>query len=131
MSGERPSDSEPPGVAPRRVRLAVVRGFRGVCPACGEGRLFSGYVAQVDACARCGESFTAYRTADFAPYLVTFAIGLVFVPLTLVLSMSAYATLWLVAALCVAALTCALVLLPRAKGAAVGLLWALDVTSET
>jgi uncharacterized protein (DUF983 family) len=109
----------------------VARGLRGRCPACGKGRLFSGYLAQALECGSCGEDLSSYRTADFAPYLVTFAIGLVFTPLALVLSASPYSSALLVPLLALLALACAAVLLPRAKGAALALLWALDDEQPT
>ena len=106
---------------------AVARGFIGRCPSCGRGRLIAGYVRPVRRCGVCGEDLAAYQTADFAPYLVTFVVGLVFTPLVLALSAHAELGGWALAATLGAAVTSALLLLPRMKGAAVGLLWALDV----
>jgi uncharacterized protein (DUF983 family) len=109
------------------VARAVWRGFRGRCPACGKGRILRGYLSPEPACAHCGEDLTPYRTADFAPYLVTFAIGPIFIPLALLLALHPGASGWALWVLVPAALTLAAILLPRAKGAAIGLLWALDV----
>jgi uncharacterized protein (DUF983 family) len=89
--------------------------------------LLRGYVTPVGDCPVCGERLAGYRTADFAPYLVTFAIGLTFIPIAVNVSLSTGVSNWLVAALVPLALTAALVLLPRMKGAAIGLLWALDI----
>jgi uncharacterized protein (DUF983 family) len=114
----------------RRVLPAIARGFRLACPKCGRGRLLSGYLTPVAACNVCGEQLAAYQSADFAPYLVTFAIGLVFTPLIVVLELSGYANDWSVAGIAALALVSALLLLPRAKGAAISLLWALDVRSN-
>lgn len=111
----------------RAVVSAVARGFLGKCPACGRGRLIQGYIRQSPHCSACQENLAPYQTADFAPYLVTFAVGLIFTPLVLVLSGSPAFHDWAVAATLAAAIATALVLLPRAKGAAIGLLWALDV----
>ncbi len=80
---------------PRDLARAVARGFRGRCPRCGQGRLLAGYISPVSECAICGEHLQPCQTADFAPYLVVFAI--------------------------------ALTLPPRAKGAAIALLWTLDI----
>lgn len=69
------------------------------------------------------------RDGGFAPYLVTFAVGLICIPAALLISLQSGSeprTAWLLLA---AALALAAVLLPRAKGAAIGLLWALDVRS--
>ncbi len=88
----------------RSVVPALARGIRGRCPRCGKGRILSGYIRPNARCAACGEDLSSYRTADFAPYLVTFVIGAIFTPLTVVFSMSADANAWVVAALTVAAL---------------------------
>lgn len=115
---------------PRDVGRAVARGFRGRCPRCGQGRLLSGYISPVADCPRCGEHLRPYQTADFAPYLVVFANGLIFTPVIVVLSMSPYGSVWLTALLVLVALANALTLLPRAKGAAIALLWALDIRAN-
>ena len=113
---------------PRNLGHALTRGFRGRCPPCGNGKLLAGFISPRPLCSACGENLAPFQTADFAPYLVTFAIGLTFTPLILVSTM-----LWNVPehlALGVrltAALACAMLLLPRMNGAAIGLLWALDV----
>jgi uncharacterized protein (DUF983 family) len=41
--------------------LPIARGLRGRCPACGEGRLFQGFLTLRTACERCGLD---YRFAD-------------------------------------------------------------------
>lgn len=125
-----PSPSPPADRPTRRLAPAVARGFLGRCPACGQGRLLSGYLLQAHTCQSCGEDLSGYRTADLAPYLVTFAIGIVFTPLALVLSTATPAGAWLAPTLAFSALACAALLLPRVKGAAVGLLWALDVSAD-
>ncbi len=106
---------------------AVARGLRGRCPACGRGALLKGYLSPVNVCDCCGEDLTPYGTADFAPYLVTFTIGLIFIPLALFLSLRSGFGGWVVWALMGATLAVAALILPRAKGAAIGILWALDV----
>jgi uncharacterized protein (DUF983 family) len=111
----------------RPLLSAIGRGFRNRCPHCGKGQLLRGYVTPTGDCAACNERLARYQTADFAPYLVTFAIGLIFMPIALALSLSGAVSNLAVLALIVVALSTALLLLPRMKGAAIGLLWALDV----
>lgn len=114
--------------APARVLgRAIMRGFIGRCPACGRGPVIRGYISPVAACSVCSEDLARYQTADFAPYLVTFFVGLVFTPLTFVLSLDETLADWALYVTIAAALATAIVLLPRTKGAAIGLLWALDV----
>jgi len=111
----------------RALGRAIMRGFIGRCPACGQGPVIRGYISPVAACSACGEALARYQTADFAPYIVTFFIGLVFTPLTFVLSLDEALGDWALYLTVGAALLTAIVLLPRTKGAAIGLLWALDI----
>jgi uncharacterized protein (DUF983 family) len=115
----------------RKLGPALRRGFCGRCPACGGGRLLTGFIRPVAACTECAENLEPYQTADFAPYLVTFAIGLVFTPLILAANLvwSVPADVSMAIGL-TAALLCAMILLPRAKGAAIGLLWSLNVRAN-
>jgi uncharacterized protein (DUF983 family) len=84
----------------------------------------------VATCSVCGEDLAPYRTADFAPYLVVFVIGLVFTPMVVAVSLSGVANDRLAYAIGAIAVITALLLLPRAKGAAIALLWALDLQSD-
>jgi uncharacterized protein (DUF983 family) len=43
-----------PGPEPAAPRTALARGFRGVCPRCGEGALFARWARPRPACAACG-----------------------------------------------------------------------------
>ena len=92
--------------------------------------MLSGYISPIATCAHCGEMLAPYQTADFAAYLVVFSVGLVFTPATAALSTSHYASGALIACLVLAALASALVLLPRAKGAAIALLWFHGITGN-
>lgn len=111
----------------RLLLRALGRGFMGRCPACGGGQVLSGYILPAKNCTECGEPFVRYHTADFAPYLVTFLIGLVFTPLTIILAVRMPDNPFVIWLFLACAVVAALALLPRIKGAAIALLWALDV----
>ena len=89
----------------------------------------TGYIGPVSVCAVCSEALVPYQTADFAPYLVVFMVGLVFTPLVVLLSLSSTGD-GAAVPVAAAALASALILLPRAKGVAIALLWALDIRSN-
>lgn len=112
----------------RRLGLALQRGLRGRCAACGKGRLLRNYLTPNVACSVCGEDLSRYQAADFAPYVVTFLIGLVFTPLALVLTARGASDVTLPVVL-LAAVASAVLLLPPIKGAALALLWALNETN--
>lgn len=118
------SPSEP---RERPLGLAIARGLIGRCPACGKGAIIIGFIRPAPNCTLCGEDLSPYQTADFAPYIVTFLVGLIYTPLVLVLALNERGSDWIIAAILAAAIVTALALLPRVKGASLGLLWALDV----
>lgn len=104
---------------------AMWRGLRGRCPACGEGKLFAGYLKQVGACAACREELGHIRSDDAAPWLTILVVGHIVVPL--MLSVERYTrwpdwaamTVWPLVALGLV-----LAVLPRAKGVLVSIIWA-------
>jgi len=49
--------------------------FRGVCPACDKGKLFSGLVTMLPTCASCGLNFAARETGDGPAFFGIVIIG--------------------------------------------------------
>ncbi len=68
-----------PAPAPGWVRpgalVAMLRGLRGRCPCCGQGKLFQGWLRQVPACAFCHAPVGAARGDDAPPYFVIFIVA--------------------------------------------------------
>lgn len=106
---------------PSALRTAW-RGARFRCPNCGARTLFRAYLKLNQSCAACGADFSHSETADVAPYVTVFIIGLVAMPSMLILSMAGWGDLVLVPAL-IPAVALTLFLLPRVKGALAALLW--------
>ncbi|GAB4363508.1 MAG: DUF983 domain-containing protein [Kiloniellaceae bacterium] len=104
---------------------ALWRGLKGRCPACGEGRLFQRFLKPVETCPACREPLGHVRSDDAAPWLTILVVGHIVVPLMLAVErVTAWPdwvamTVWpaVALALCVA-------VLPRAKGALMGIIWA-------
>jgi uncharacterized protein (DUF983 family) len=65
----------------RETGPAVRRGVLGLCPRCGSGRLFAGYLAVVDHCPACGEPLGAYRAADGPAFFTLCVVGLLLIPI--------------------------------------------------
>ena len=111
---------------PRAVGLAMRRGFLCRCPSCGEGKLYRAYLKVVDNCAVCGTELHHQR-ADDAPAYFTIAIVGHFI-IAGVMATEYYSSdtpFWIPALIWSAlALLWSLWLLPRVKGALVGLQWA-------
>ncbi|OAP40434.1 hypothetical protein AU381_00530 [Sinorhizobium glycinis] len=112
----------------RPVGRSMKRGFLGKCPACGQGRLFRGFVKSVDACAACGERMDHHRADDFPPYIVVTIVGHLvlggYMMTDLVLPLSTWQHLAVWAPV---TLVSALVLMQPVKGAVIGLQWALKM----
>ena len=82
MSADLGTDGTP--LAKRDAKLALKRGFRNRCPACGEGRIRAGYLRVNAACPTCGEELHHHRADDFPQYLTIFVVGHILVAALLV-----------------------------------------------
>jgi uncharacterized protein (DUF983 family) len=126
MSGPEPI-APPIDDGERRDRSAAMwRGWCGRCPRCGEPTLFRAYLKMASGCASCGEDFEPFRADDAPAYFTIFLIGHIIVPLVLMVERSWMPSLWVHALLWIpASILLSLLVLPRIKGATIGLLWAL------
>jgi uncharacterized protein (DUF983 family) len=110
----------------RDVATAMFRGWRHTCPACGKGALYRKYLKVADACPACSEELHHHRADDAPPYFTILIVGHIVGAGVLMLE-QAYApdtwvhyVIWLPLLL-----SMTLLMLPRIKGALVGLQWAL------
>jgi uncharacterized protein (DUF983 family) len=116
--------SGPPRYTEVPLGLAMRRGFLGRCPSCGQTPLFRSYLKQVSACSVCGAEFARIRADDAAPWLTIIIVGHVFLPLIFFVDLAAFMPFWVgVTAWAALFSGISLVLLPRAKGLFIGLLW--------
>ena len=115
----------------RPIARSIRRGAYGRCPRCGEGRLFARFLKPTGACAACGEAYADIRTDDAAPWLTILIVGHIVGPLIVISERNLHPELWLQASIFLpATLLLSLLLLPRAKGALVGLMWALRLRGD-
>ncbi|MBV8593808.1 MAG: DUF983 domain-containing protein [Caulobacteraceae bacterium] len=111
------------------LRPAMLRGLRGRCPHCGEGPLFYRYLKVSPACACCAHDLDAYPADDGPAYFTILLVGhLVVAPLFF------FSLMWRAPVAVVVPMTLiplfvlTLVVLPRVKGAVIGLLYANGVS---
>lgn len=111
----------------RDVWRSIVRGMRGQCPACGEGKMFRAYLKVNDACPPCGEELHHHRADDAPPYLTIFVVGHIVGALMLMAEeFWPESPLWLHAMLWpTLTLILCLWLLPIMKGGLIAYQWAL------
>lgn len=107
---------------------AMARGLRGRCPACGEGALFWRYLKVSPNCPKCAHDLARYPADDGPAYFTILIVGhMIVAPLLL------FPVIWQASALVVLPATLiplgglTLALLPRVKGAFIGLMYALGV----
>ncbi len=106
-------------------KTALIRGLRLRCPKCGEGRLLQKYLQVRESCPACGEPLGHIRADDGPAWLTILLTGHILAPLILELekrqSMALLPELALVLSLAIILMT---ILLPRAKGVFVNMIWA-------
>jgi len=111
---------------PPEQLVALWRGFLGTCPNCGKGRLFKSYLKQNEFCPACKADFSGIHADDGPRWFVMILTGAIVVPVAISLSlhdvMPDWAVLVLLSVLTVAV---ALLILPRAKGIFIAILWQL------
>ena len=113
-------------MAARGVVAALWRGAVHRCPACGRGAMFRAFLKVAEACPDCGEDLSHQRADDAPPYVTILVVGhlilaaVVGIDIAYAWPMWLHVAVWfpLTVALCLA-------VLPSAKGALVGLQWAL------
>lgn len=112
--------------APRSVPQAMLRGWKQTCPACGKGRLYRQYLKVKDRCEDCGEDLHHHRADDAPPYFTMLVTGHIIVGGILFAERMWAPETWVHLAIWLPMLVLmSLWLLPRVKGALVGLQWAL------
>ena len=79
----------------RRAGQALLRGLRGRCPNCGQGRLFRAFLKTVDQCAVCGEVLHHHRADDAPAYFVILITGHIVVPSALAVEIAFAPPYWL------------------------------------
>ena len=109
----------------RPVKPAMWRGFRGKCPSCGSGPILRSYLTVRDHCPVCQEDLSHHRADDGPAYLTILIVGHLMAPLLLIVFETwRPEPLVLFTIFAIGTIALSLYLLPRLKGAIVGLQWA-------
>lgn len=109
----------------RDVRGSMIRGWRRTCPNCGRGPLMKSYLKVRDTCPVCDERFSHHRADDGPAYLTILIVGHLMAP-ALIWAFSTFRPdpMILASTFTVGCVGLSLYMLPRLKGAIVGLQWA-------
>ena len=104
------------------------RGWRGRCPRCGAGSLFSSFLKMRSHCPACELALEPYRADDAPAYFTIFAVGHIVVPLVLAVETNLAPSYWVHLALWLPlTLGLSLSLLQPVKGVVVAVQWFLGM----
>ncbi len=111
-----------------RLALALRRGLLCRCPACGQTRLFNGYLRVAAECPACHAPLGLARADDAPPYFTILLVGHLVVPLMFTVERTWHPALWLQSAIWLPLIALlSLLLLRPIKGATVGLMLVLGM----
>ncbi len=109
----------------RDVRGAMLRGWRRKCPNCGTGPMMKSYLKVRENCPVCDEELFHNRADDGPAYLTILIVGHIMAPMLIwVFTEFRPEPMVLATSFTVGCVALSLYLLPRLKGAIVGLQWA-------
>lgn len=118
-------DAATDGTPMRPLKQAMANGWRLRCPSCGTGALFSRFLKVNDHCPDCGEALHHHRADDAPPYFTILIVGHIVVSLMLLIEQLFTPPLWFHYTVWPSlTLIMSLAMLPRIKGALIGLQWA-------
>jgi uncharacterized protein (DUF983 family) len=131
MSWDPECDAAAPPVAHPPVAMALARGARGLCPACGAGRLFSGYLRLAPECTACHAPLGRIRADDAPPYFTILIAGHLLLPGVFLVERAWQPAMWMHMAIWLPAfaIVCTLALRP-VKGAVVAWMMRLGLTGD-
>ena len=110
------------------LAIAVGRGLRGHCPACGEGRIFNGFLKVAEACHVCGAPLGLARADDAPPYFTILVVGHIIIPLLFIVDRMSQFPTWIMSAIFLPlTLVLTIGLIRPIKGATVGLMLNLNM----
>ena len=111
--------------SPRDVRQALWRGWRRLCPVCGEGPMMDGYLTVRRECRACGAELHHHRADDGPAWATILVSGHVLAPVMLAVFLAWRPAGWQMAiGFSVVFVALSLWLLPRFKGLFVAMQWA-------
>ena len=109
-----------------RTVLGMKRGFLHRCPECGEGQRFYTYLKVQSVCEDCGHDNGQYPADDAPPYFTILIVGhLIVAPILILPFIWEWPIEWVLLSTLPVLTVFTLWLLPRVKGAVIGLQWSI------
>lgn len=124
-------DATSPSMTHPPVGVALARGAMFRCPACGQGKLFNGYLRLADECSACHTPLGRIRADDAPPYFTILIVGHVLVPLVFLVEKIWHPEMWLHMAIWLPLFTIVSALMLRpVKGMVVAWMMRIGLTGE-
>lgn len=106
------------------VRPVLWRGVRGLCPQCGLGKIFEGYLKQVDKCQNCQEDIGSLRADDGPAFVTILVTGIIIAPFFTLFALNETMPQWvLMGSLFVLIIGLVFTMLRSTKGLFIATLW--------
>ena len=99
---------------------ALMRGFKRMCPRCGRGKMFAGYLTPRVSCEACGLVFEPLRADDAPAYFTLFLVGHIAISGVLVTEQVWHPEIWVQYLWVPASIAMMFGFLPYIKGAVMG-----------
>ncbi len=117
--------------AHHRLWPAIRNGLLCRCPKCGQGKLYDGFLEQVEHCAVCGEPLARFNVGLLLPFVMIMIVAhvLIFVMLELEMTGLSSPLLYLVVMVPLSLIVPLATIRPL-KGGLIGLLWARSLSDE-
>ena len=111
---------------------AIKRGLKGICPSCGQAKLFRAYLKQVEHCPSCGENWEDVRADDGPAWASMLIAGHVLAPFFYFITFRTELPDWVrTLALVIVGVVMCLLALPRMKGLFIAWIWYTDAPTST
>lgn len=121
---------KPPWPVPSLV-TGMARGLRGRCPACGQGRLFDGFLRVTAECEHCHAPLGLARADDAPPYFTILIVGHIVIPAMLIMQRMSDPPTWLLSVIFVPlTLVLSIGLIRPIKGAIVGMMLCFNMLKD-
>jgi len=111
----------------KKYKQVIIRGILEKCPNCGQGKLFIKYLKQVDHCSKCNENLSEVKADDGPAWLTILIVAHLLVPFIIGFSFETTWPDWLsISMWSILAVLLVLIILPRAKGLFIAIIWKLS-----
>ncbi|MGH1457073.1 MAG: DUF983 domain-containing protein [Alphaproteobacteria bacterium] len=114
-----------------QTKTLLKRGFFNRCPSCGQGKLLRGYTSPNKSCRECNLDFEALRADDGPAWATILIAGHLSMPFVFwILEQGLDNTTIEISASIAVILTLSAIILPRAKGIFMAIIWLMHIKKE-